>query len=88
MSKVKVPVARPVIGAAGKTGIWRVSRPVVDYSRCTLCGICWLYCPDSVVEISEDKKRVVIDYDYCKGCGICSVECPFNAIKMVREEVR
>lgn len=78
---VEVLLARPVRGAVASGG-WRAERPVVDNSKCKLCGVCWLYCPDGVIEI---RDKVVIDYEYCKGCGICAHECPFGAIAMVRE---
>ena len=77
-------------GDAGRTGSWRVERPVIDYSRCIpaktgkpSCHLCWLYCPDSVVTKALEPK---IDLKYCKGCGICAEECPANAIEMVSEE--
>lgn len=74
--------ARPSVGAVG-AGKWRVERPVVDQGKCILCGLCWLYCPDGVIEI--DGGGVKVDYEYCKGCGVCAEECPVGAIKMVRE---
>ena len=77
-------------GDAGRTGSWRVERPVIDYSRCTpaktgkpSCHLCWLYCPDNVVSKSLEPT---IDLEYCKGCGICAEECPVKAIEMVSEE--
>jgi len=77
-------------GDAGRTGSWRVERPVVDYSRCIpaksgkhACHLCWLYCPDRT--ISKDIEPLV-DLEYCKGCGICAEECPAQAISMVSEE--
>lgn len=82
MRSVAVPIARPSIGSAGKTGLWRVHRPVIDYSKCTSCLLCWLYCPEGAITPGE---RPTVDYDYCKGCGICSEECPTGAIRMVKE---
>ena len=79
------PISRPVVGAAGKTGAWRVFRPVIDYSKCIKCYMCWMYCPDIAVKVPEIGEFPRIDYDYCKGCGICSEVCPRGAIKMVRE---
>jgi len=67
-----------------KTGSWRLSRPVLDTERCTGCGLCDLYCPDSCVLVIEGTYT--IDYDYCKGCGICAHECPAAAIEMMPEE--
>jgi pyruvate ferredoxin oxidoreductase delta subunit len=76
-------------GDAGRTGSWRVLRPVIDYEKCVpartgrpACFYCWLYCPDSVV---SKTVRPLIDLDYCKGCGICAEECPSNAIAMLEE---
>jgi pyruvate ferredoxin oxidoreductase delta subunit len=76
-------------GDAGRTGSWRVLRPVIDYTKCTparkgkpACFSCWLYCPDSVVSKTLEPE---IDLEYCKGCGICSEECPTKAIAMVEE---
>ena len=78
-------------GDAGKTGSWRVERPIIDLEKCTpakkkksICHLCWLYCPDAVV--SKDIEPT-IDLEYCKGCGICAEECPTNAISMVEESV-
>ncbi|MEM1633477.1 MAG: 4Fe-4S binding protein [Sulfolobales archaeon] len=82
----KYLIARPAKGAAGKTGLWRTLRPVVDLSKCIDCGICFLYCPDEVIDWEKGLK-IKIDYDYCKGCGICSSVCPVKAIKMVPEEM-
>ena len=76
-------------GDAGKTGSWRILRPVLDPNSCIpakrgapACYICWLYCPDGVVSRSIPPQ---IDYDYCKGCGICAQECPTKSITMVEE---
>ena len=74
-------ISRAVKGASGKTGSWRVFKPVVDKERCNACGICAMFCPDAA--ISED---LVVDLDFCKGCGICAYECPKKAISMEREE--
>ena len=76
-------------GDAGRTGSWRVLRPVIDYKKCTpaktgkaACFYCWLFCPDSVVSKTLQPQ---VDIEYCKGCGICAEECPTGAIAMVEE---
>ncbi len=79
-----LPLSKPSIGASGLTGYWRLRRPSVSYDKCIKCYLCWLYCPDSTVDINE-RGDVVIDYKYCKGCGICSNVCPVKAIVMVDE---
>jgi len=78
-------------GDAGKTGSWRVERPVIDFSKCTpakkgkaACHLCWLYCPDGVVTKDIEPQ---INLEYCKGCGICAEECPTKAIDMIEESV-
>jgi pyruvate ferredoxin oxidoreductase delta subunit len=67
-----------------KTGAWRVFRPVLDMSKCKMCKLCYWYCPDRAISMSD--KEIAIDLDYCKGCGICCEECPADAIHMIREE--
>jgi pyruvate ferredoxin oxidoreductase delta subunit len=79
----------PGIGEAGKTGEWRNSSPSIDSNKCIVsrknkpaCYLCWLYCPDAVIEKSVPVK---INLEYCKGCGICEKVCPSHAITMVYE---
>ena len=66
-----------------QTGSWRDLRPVLDREKCKDCGLCWLYCPESVISRVDSYA---INYIYCKGCGICAVECKFGAITMHPEE--
>lgn len=79
--RVRVAMSRPVEEACGKTGTWRVFRPVVDKEKCNACGLCASYCPDGVID-----EELTINLDFCKGCGICANECPKKAIRMEREE--
>ncbi|HWQ68138.1 MAG TPA: 4Fe-4S binding protein [Methanospirillum sp.] len=76
----RLAISRPVEGACGKTGTWRVFYPVVDRTLCNSCGMCAMYCPDGVIDNTYE-----IDLVFCKGCGICANECPKKAIAMVRE---
>jgi pyruvate ferredoxin oxidoreductase delta subunit len=68
-----------------KTGGWRTEKPLWKEEKCTHCFICWVYCPDSSIQVKDDKM-IGIDLDHCKGCGICAVECPKDAIELVAEE--
>jgi len=79
------PLSFPTVGSMGKTGSWRTFCPEINYSKCTKCTLCWVYCPDAAITRGEDDSPR-IDYDYCKGCGICANECPTKAITMKREE--
>ncbi len=89
--KVKTSNSTSGPGDAGRTGSWRVERPVFDYSKCTpakrqkeSCFLCWLYCPDAVISKEIEPQ---VDLEYCKGCGICAEECPTGAISMVEDAV-
>lgn len=77
----RLAISKPTEGAAGKTGSWRVFRPVVDREKCNECGLCQMYCPDAAIDKDHN-----VDLVFCKGCGICANECPKAAITMVREE--
>jgi pyruvate ferredoxin oxidoreductase delta subunit len=85
----KISLSEPGKGDGGRTGSWRVLRPVIDPHKCTpakkgseACYLCWMYCPDAVISRGFPPT---IDYEYCKGCGICAEECPAKAIAMVEE---
>ncbi|OFW57530.1 MAG: hypothetical protein A2Y75_10140 [Candidatus Solincola sediminis] len=77
-------VTGPRTALAYHTGAWRYNRPIFDLEKCTGCGFCEMYCPDTCI-LMENKKYYA-DYEYCKGCGICARECPADAIQMVVEE--
>lgn len=70
--------------AVKHTGNWRTFRPVIDFTRCTDCMICYAYCPESAMSVGPDG-RVKIDYNNCKGCMVCLTECPLKAISQTRE---
>jgi pyruvate ferredoxin oxidoreductase delta subunit len=67
-----------------KTGEWKTKHPDIDKDKCSNCLLCFIYCPENCIELSENKVKT-IDLDYCKGCGICAEECPKNAIEMRQE---
>ncbi len=74
-------------GSTGRvrTGAWRSELPIIDFSKCTHCMICWVDCPDACFEVS-DAKLAGVDLEHCKGCGICASVCPTHCITMVPEE--
>jgi len=82
---VVTAISYPKKGAMGKTGSWRVFRPILDKTKCVKCLRCWIFCPEGVI-IRKADGSVEIDYEYCKGCGVCANVCPVKAITMKREE--
>jgi len=89
-SKEKVSTAGNIEEAGSaernRTGSWRTFRPVVT-DKCTGCGMCELYCPDSAIKVQEQggKRKAVVDYSHCKGCLICMSVCPAKAIEKEKE---
>ena len=84
----KIPIGGLITEAGNaqsyNTGGWRTFKPIVDKEKCINCLMCWIYCPDSSVLVS-DGKMIEFDYDHCKGCGICAEVCPKKCIKMEKE---
>ena len=81
---VETTLSYPKDGAMGKTGSWRVFRPVYDKDKCVKCMRCWIFCPEGAIKKTKDGK-IEIDFDYCKGCGICANVCKVKSIIMERE---
>jgi Pyruvate/2-oxoacid:ferredoxin oxidoreductase delta subunit len=69
---------------AGPDGEGAVSEAL----RCLSCGVCnrcdrcLEYCPEGVLQRSENEDGYVFDLEYCKGCGVCMTACPRGAIYM------
>jgi len=79
-------MVRPSDVERPRTGGWRTGvKPAVDLSLCVNCLLCWLYCPDSAIEL-DGTTFTGFDYDVCKGCELCSVVCPTEAIEMVADD--
>ncbi|MGD0470770.1 MAG: 4Fe-4S dicluster-binding protein, partial [Terriglobales bacterium] len=89
------PFADPVTGEVGgfrpgrnelfKKYSTRTQRPVVNFSTCTKCTLCWLNCPDAAFDITT-AGTYDTNLEACSGCGICEEICPVkNCITMVNE---
>ncbi|MGM0771419.1 MAG: ATP-binding protein [Halobacteriota archaeon] len=55
-----------------------VPTPVVDKSKCDLCGKCSEFCQYNALAVLPED--VMIFPTLCHGCGGCSIVCPNNAI--------
>lgn len=78
-------ITEPGNSARFHTGNWRTAgHPATDYSRCTKCGLCWIFCPDNAW-IRNENGTFDLDERYCKGCGICVEQCPRKAILLQGE---
>ena len=71
-----------VRGTLSKEEAQREAARCFNCSECTVCGNCFVYCPDSAV-IQREDGFFMIDEDHCKGCGQCVLECPRSAMSMV-----
>jgi 2-oxoacid:acceptor oxidoreductase delta subunit (pyruvate/2-ketoisovalerate family) len=78
-------VVSPARAEVPATGDWRTAgRPVLDLELCVNCLLCWLYCPDSALEL-DGTALAGIDYLHCKGCELCVEVCPTGALAMAEE---
>jgi 2-oxoacid:acceptor oxidoreductase delta subunit (pyruvate/2-ketoisovalerate family) len=78
-------IVSPHDAAPTRTGGWRTGvRPEVELATCIDCLLCWLYCPDSAIDL-DGTAFAGFDYDHCKGCELCAEVCPTGAISMVPE---
>jgi len=65
---------------------WRVFQPKIDLDKCIGCKNCWIYCPETAINWTDEDKPE-IEWRKCKGCGICVNECPVEVIKFERVSI-
>ena len=56
---------------------------VVDFEKCTACGICEDVCPVRAIKV---EGHAIVDPDMCTGCAICVAQCPQNAIVLTQQK--
>ncbi len=54
-----------------------LQRPVIDYDKCTKCGLCHTSCNFNAISPS-----IQVNTSMCEGCKVCEYVCPNNAITM------
>lgn len=56
----------------------KVNYPVVDSSRCTLCGNCAKVCQFNA--LVRTKKEIILFEKLCHGCSACDIACKHSAL--------
>jgi pyruvate ferredoxin oxidoreductase delta subunit len=76
---------RPVRNELFKKYSTRTERPVVNFSTCTKCTLCWLNCPDASFDVTPEGTYDA-NLEACCGCGVCEDVCPVkDCVTMVSE---
>jgi len=57
----------------------RIMLPVIDYSKCTACGVCVKVCDTGALLAPKGGKPFVLPR-LCSGCRTCYFACPEKAI--------
>ncbi len=63
----------------------------VNEERCKGCGLCIHFCPQDVLEFSEQINRqgyhpvLFAHPEKCTGCTFCALMCPDCALEVYRE---
>jgi aryl-alcohol dehydrogenase-like predicted oxidoreductase len=71
---------RPVPEAVAKR-VGDVSRKLIVYDRCIMCGLCIEECDQKAISMGE--KKVQVDQSKCILCGYCAAVCPEYVIRVV-----
>jgi len=58
----------------------KIFFPVLDYSKCTLCGACAKVCDTGAIIMSKGKPPIVMPR-LCSGCKACIYACIYDAIQ-------
>jgi ferredoxin len=64
-------------------------KPVVDRTKCTMCGACIRACPVGV--LTEEYAVIAVDRDRafgCIACGQCMMVCPQECIEVTGRGIR
>ncbi|MGB2885021.1 MAG: CoB-CoM heterodisulfide reductase HdrA2 [Dehalococcoidia bacterium] len=76
-------VARSSIILNSPTLTMEALKAVVDFDKCTSCGVCAKVCPYGAIKVDiKAKTGAHVVAAACAGCGTCAAECRFDAITM------
>jgi uncharacterized Fe-S center protein len=70
------------MGLASRKGKLRqhsTMKPRIEVAKCTGCGQCIIWCPETAIRINGNVA--VINEKICIGCGECLTVCHFDAVK-------
>lgn len=62
-----------------------VEFPVVDQSKCVLCGACAKVCQFHAM--AKAGKEIVVFENLCHGCGACQIVCKTNALSYAKRTI-
>jgi len=63
--------------------------PVIDYEKCTECGVCTYKCSNGVYDLKKVPTPVVVMPENCiHGCRGCGRLCPHGAISYVGDSMK
>jgi len=62
----------------GKLEQHSTALPSIKVEKCTKCGSCIKWCPESVITMEDESA--IIDSKACIGCGECLAVCRFDAV--------
>ena len=55
--------------------------PVIDYDKCTACGVCVDICSEDVFFGTADGEMPLVNHpEVCYHCYLCIRECPSGAM--------
>ena len=76
----------PTRNATFKKYSTRTMRPVINFDTCSKCTLCWLNCPATCFDITQDGCYDS-NMDACSGCGVSEPLRPVaDCVTMVNEE--
>ncbi len=66
-------------------------KVIIDASRCKGCGLCVHFCPQDIIELSDELNEAgyhpahIISEEECTGCKMCVLMCPDVCIDIYKE---